>query len=160
MGTVYSVNSDGAVSVLYSFADGADASQPIAGLIDVNGVLYGTTQSGGFGDGAVYSVTTSGAETVLYRFQANGSDGFEPWAPLIAARGALYGTTIYGGSADDGTIYSISTTGNERVLHSFFQGPRGGAFPIAGLVDVNGTLYGDTTESGDDNGPGIVYAFR
>ena len=98
MGTVYSVNSDGAVSVLYSFGDGADASQPIAGLIDVNGVLYGTTQSGGFDDGAVYSVTTSGAETVLYRFQANGSDGFEPWAPLIAVRGALYGTTIYGGS--------------------------------------------------------------
>ena len=39
---------------------------------------------------------------------------------------------------------------------------RGGAFPIAGLVDANGTLYGDTTESGDDNGagPGIVFAFR
>ena len=163
VGTVYRVTPNGAESVLYSFSFSAGPAQPIAGLIDANGTLYGTTQSSGFnGDGTVYSITTSGAERVLHNFLADGSDGFQPWASLIDVDGTLYGTTIYGGTANDGTIYSISLTGHERVLHSFFKGPHGGAFPIAGLVDMSGTLFGDTTESGAGPGrvgPGIVFAF-
>ena len=48
---------------------------PMAGLINFNGTLYGTTMSGGAncsssgGCGTVFTITTSGAETVLYSFK-------------------------------------------------------------------------------------------
>lgn len=49
--------------------------------------------------------------------------------------GTLYGTTFQGGSHDEGTVYSVSTSGSERVLHSF-GGRLDGAYPLAGLLNV------------------------
>ncbi len=146
--------------VLYRFGGGSDGARPAAALIDVNGTLYGTTENGGgsgckkLGCGTVYSVTTSGAEKVLHRF-AGGSDGEYPAAALIDVNGTLYGTTEKGGSGCTeqgcGTVYSISPSGSEKVLHSF-AGPPDGAYPAASLINVNGTLYGTTTEGGISGG--------
>jgi uncharacterized repeat protein (TIGR03803 family) len=33
--------------VLYNFPDIGDGEEPMAGVVDVNGTLYGTTQGGG-----------------------------------------------------------------------------------------------------------------
>jgi uncharacterized repeat protein (TIGR03803 family) len=55
-----------------------------------------------------------------------------------------------------GTVYRVSLTGAEKVLHSF-AGGSDGADPKAGLTDVNGTLYG-TTVSGGASGVGAVYS--
>lgn len=45
--------------VLYSFQGKPDGGAPTAGLIDVNGTLYGTTDyAGAYGDGAVFALTT------------------------------------------------------------------------------------------------------
>ncbi len=156
-GTVYSVTMSGKEKVLYSFQgfDGAsDGWLPLSGLIDVNGTLYGTTVSGGqsgctSGCGIVYSVTTNGTETVLYRF-TGGSDGGNPAASLLEVNGALYGTTAHGGSADYGTVFSMSTSGGEQVLHSF--GGSDGAYPHADLIEVNGTKYGTTHDGGFKSG--------
>ena len=122
-GTVYRVGANGEEKVLHRFADGSDGATPMAGLIDVNGVLYGTTAEGGAGGscflaggncGTVYSITTAGAETVLYRF-AGGTDGFAPAASLTNVNGTLYGTTYFGGDKDEcchvygfGTVFSLS----------------------------------------------------
>jgi hypothetical protein len=38
----------------------------------------------------------------------------------------------------------MSLSGSEKVLHSFGYGSDG-ATPLAGLIDVNGTLYGTTS---------------
>ena len=90
--------------VLYRFAGGSDGAQPVAALIDVNGILYGTTENGGgsgckkLGCGTVYSITTSGAEKVLHSF-AGGSDGAYPAAALVDVNGTLYGTTENGGGS-------------------------------------------------------------
>jgi uncharacterized repeat protein (TIGR03803 family) len=60
-------------------------------------------------------------------------------------RGKLYGTTSLGGAYGKGTVFSMSLTGsNEKVLHSFGHGSDG-ATPLAGLIDVKGTLYGTTS---------------
>ena len=48
------------------------------------------------------------------------------------------------------------TGSKEKVLHSFGYGSDG-ATPQAGLIDVNGTLYG-TTSAGGANGNGTVFA--
>ena len=50
----------------------------------------------GGGCGVIYSISTSGVETILHRF-AGGSDGANPVANLINVTGTLYGTTPNGG---------------------------------------------------------------
>ena len=156
-GTVYSITTSGAEQVLHSFCANSDGCVPSGGLIGFNGTLYGTTPQGGgngcsgTGCGTVYSVSASGSEKVLYRF-AGGSDGQSPGGSLVNVNGTLYGTTTRGGGTgcDDygcGTAYSLTTTGTEQVMHSF-AGGRDGALPQAGLIDVNGTLYGTTVSGG------------
>jgi uncharacterized repeat protein (TIGR03803 family) len=161
-GTVYSVTTTGKEKVLYSFAGGSDGANPLASLKEVKGVLYGTTENGGGsgcfsrGCGTVFSITTTGTEKVLHRFGV-GSDGANPVAGLIDVKGTLYGTTENGGSTrcgnGCGTMYSISTSGTEKVLHAFDKET---AFPAASLIDVNGTLYG-TTASGVNRDAGTVF---
>jgi uncharacterized repeat protein (TIGR03803 family) len=107
------------------------------------------------GCGTVFSVTKGGSEKVLHRFSFGSGDGALPSAGLIDVNGTLYGTTEEGGTYGAGTVFSISTSGAENVLHSF-GGALAGGFPGAGLVDV-GTLYG-TTESGGTSGKGTVFA--
>lgn len=125
-------------------------AHPAARLLDVNDVLYGTTLGGGAGKGTVYSISASGEEKILYRFRG-GSDGLFPRSGLIDMNGVLYGTTPDGGSSKCsggcGTVYSISTSGTEKVLYAF-KGRSDGASPYNGVIAVNGTLYGTTTFGG------------
>jgi uncharacterized repeat protein (TIGR03803 family) len=165
-GTVFSITRSGKESVLHSFVGGAgDGFDPRSGLVNVNGALYGTTQFGGahtcggpsISCGAVFSITTSGKETVVHSF--SGTDGEAPTAGLIDVDGMLYGTTDNGGSggcggSGCGTVFSMTTSGKESVIHSFSGGD--GAQPWAGLIDVNGTLYG-TTVTGGSAGSGCAY---
>ena len=137
-------------------SDGIFAGLPIAGLIDVNGTLYGTTYGRASTDGTVYSMSLTGAAKMLYDFHARNHDGRRPWAGLLDVNGTLYGTTYYGGTSDAGAVYGITTSGVEKVLYSF-KGGSDGANPIAGLIDVNGALYG-TTYGGGGSGKGTVYS--
>ena len=93
---------------------------------------------------------------MLYSFKG-GSDGAGP-SGLIDVNGKLYGTTGYGGTPGTyGTVFSISTTGYaETVLHRFGVS-KDGQHPGAGLLNVNGTLYG-TTSDGGLYGKGTVFA--
>ena len=72
-----------------------------------------------------------------------------------------YGTTYYGGAYAPGCIFSIRITRGghvtEELLHSF-SGPDGD-YPIAGLIDVKGVLYGTTVSGGEGpNGRGLSLA--
>jgi uncharacterized repeat protein (TIGR03803 family) len=171
-GSVFEVNpANGSESVVYSFKyGGKDGAYPYAGLLNVKGTLYGTTIGGGGnacsgdngrGCGTVFSVTTSGTERVLYSFKG-GSDGSNPFGGLVKVKGMLYGTTEDGGgsgcnSYGCGTVFEVSTTGQGyRVLHSF-TGGSDGQNPLAGLVNVNGTVYG-TTLGGGVTGYGTVFS--
>jgi uncharacterized repeat protein (TIGR03803 family) len=148
-GTVFSLTTGGSESVLYRFGSEPDGHDPVDALIAVNGLLYGTTYSGGSGSGIVFSVSTSGTETVLHVFGGGSSDGTEPMASLADLKGTLYGTTYEGGTAGYGTVFSITTSGTETVLHSFGENyANDGAYPTAGLLAVKGTLYGTTYNGG------------
>jgi uncharacterized repeat protein (TIGR03803 family) len=148
--------------VLYSFGGSGDAANPYAGLVDVKGMLYGTTFDGGAnGDGTVFSITRSGTETVLYSFKGGPGDGEYPFASLINVKGTLYGTTSEGGAycgstGGCGTVFSITPSGTETVLHSF-GGSGDGNGPLAGLINVKGKLYGTTNEGGANN-DGTVFS--
>jgi uncharacterized repeat protein (TIGR03803 family) len=163
-GTVFSVTTAGKEKVLYSFGVPPDGNGPRASLIDAGGTLYGTTENGGsytcvsdsqyFGCGTVFSVTTSGSETVVHHFAGGENDGVEPQAPLIAVKGTLYGTTYAGGASHGGTVFSITTGGTEKMLHGFSGHADG---PTAGVIDAKGTLYG-TTSGGGSHHDGTVFS--
>jgi uncharacterized repeat protein (TIGR03803 family) len=99
-------------------------------------------------------------ETVLYSF-TNSPDGANPRyvAPVLDAKGNLYGTTNYGGAYGDGTVFEMTTSGTETILHSFENNDIDGIHPYAGLVlDKTGNLYGTTVEGGGSSGAaGIVF---
>lgn len=150
--------------VIHDFGHGLDGIDPAAGLIDVNGTLYGTTSAGGAkegcaenGCGTVYSIDSSGVEKVVYRFRGGTYDGAAPQASLLEYNGTLYGTTSKGGSYNKGTVFSVSSSGAEKVLHSFGSGSDGAA-PVAALVNLHGTLYGTTYNGGGSCNCGTVYS--
>ncbi len=149
-GTVFSITPSGKETVLHSFGSkSGDGEYPYAGLINVNGTLYGTTYYGGAkGDGTVFSITPSGKETVLHSFGSKSGDGEYPYAGLINVNGTLYGTTYYGGAKGDGSVFSITPSGKETVLHSFGSKSGDGEYPYAGLINVKGTIYGTTYSGG------------
>jgi uncharacterized repeat protein (TIGR03803 family) len=167
-GVVFKLAPDGTLSVLHAFSGKMDGRQPQANLIvDSAGNLTGTTAFGGTRDaGTVFRITPGGKETVLYAFQA-GSDGAGPYGPLVAdAAGNLYGTTYYGGdpacSSGCGTVFKIAADGTETVLHAF-TGGHGGEGSSAGLVLLNGYLYGTTQFGGIHgcaNGCGTVFRLK
>lgn len=178
-GTVFKISPSGAEGVLHAFGNGSDGAYPLAALLDLNGVLYGTTYGGGSSKfsvegaptgGTVFSIETGGNERVLHSFPDRDGDGISPGnyntstGPLVYANGVLYGVTatsrlnqVYG----SGTVFEITTRGAERVLYHFKNSPALDAYIPIDLIDVNGVGYGtslfDTSTAG--GGGGTVYEF-
>ncbi len=160
-GTVFSLTTSGSEAVLYKFHR-PSGDFPLA-LINVNGTLYGMAGYGGggckkiAGCGTVFALTRSGKRTVLHEFNKRTGDGATPSSSLLNVDGTLYGTTDNGGSNDNGTVFAITTSGAETVLYKFAGGPEDGSTPSGALINVNGTLYGATSDGGA-GGEGTVFS--
>lgn len=153
-GTVFSITTAGTFTTLYSFKGGkADGSDPVAGLTNVRGTLYGATDYGGLtacrphGCGTAYAISTSGHENVRYFFGSKTDDGTNPLAPLVYLGGKLYGTTTLGGS-NNGTIFRMTANGKETVLYKFKNKSDGSCAATCYLVDAGGVLYGTAFDGG------------
>ncbi len=163
-GTVFSLSPTGTYTTLYAFKGGTDGMQPQYDLTAINGVIFGTTTSGGAACncGTVFSITPQGAENIVYAFQG-GSDGAAPNG-LTTDGTLLYGTTSEGGGtgcgSGCGTAYSLSPAGAETLLH-VFANPAKGIVPAGRLLFVGHELYGTTLHSGPgpcgDGGCGTVF---
>ena len=156
-GTVFSITPSGTENVIHSFKGGTDAEQPMTPLVAVNGELFGTANGGGGqsgGGGTIFVVTPSGSEKVLYRFVGGNTDGLYPSSGLTNFHGKLYGVTVGGGKSGAGTVFVVSQTGSEKMLHAF-GGVGHGASPYGGLAVVGNALYGTTREGG--TGYGTVF---
>jgi uncharacterized repeat protein (TIGR03803 family) len=153
-GVVFKVDPSGAETVLHAFSGPTDGWNPTARLIiDPFGNLYGTTQfGGGYGYGTVFKIDTANNYTILHSFQ-RGSDGANPNASLVQDTSEnLYGTTRYGGRGCSGqgcgTVFEISASGQETILHRFADGADG-ASPLGGVtLDSSGNIYGTTWAGG------------
>lgn len=169
-GVVFSIRS-AEERVIYRFKGGPDGANPIAGLYEYGGNLYGTTQYGGrstpfcaTGCGTVFKISTTGVKKTLHAFHYSPSsrDGAYPAAGLVALHGKLYGTTMGGGRYSDGTVFEVDpSSGAERVVHAFAccGTITDGQFPLAGLIAVKGMLFG-TTRDGGVSGKGTVFEVR
>ena len=161
-GTAFKLTRSGTETILHSFdVNGTDGAYPVASLVMYKGNLYGTTVEGGTYniDGTVFELkhTTNGwTETILHSFGASG-DGSQPYCALtLDTTGNLYGTTNVGGAYSYGTVFKLTPSGTETILHNFDLNGRDGANPIAGVVMYSGNLYG-TTEYGGAYGYGTVF---
>ncbi len=164
-GTVYTVSPSGEEKTLYSFTGGEDGATPSAALtMGEDGRLYSTTHNGGIDEaGVVFALDRRGEESVVHFF-LDGDDGANTLAGLVRdPAGNLYGTTVAGGGFNPkclgafgcGTIYEITTSGEEIVLYRF-QGLNDGKWPNGGLVrDEQGNLYG--TSGGGVGNSGTVF---
>jgi uncharacterized repeat protein (TIGR03803 family) len=158
-GAVFELTPAHQETVLASLTIADGGGYPEDALIrDAQGNLYGTASgyNGGYGNGAVFEVTTTGNVIVLYEF-SGGADGLCPYGGLVRdAAGNLYGTTYRGGASGEGTVFEVAANGTETVLHSF-TGTPDGSLPAAGLLrDKKGNLYGTTT-GGGSQGYGTVF---
>jgi len=157
-GTVWRLNKNRSLTVLYSFAGGTtDGCYPLGiPIMDTKGNLYGTAEEcGSHNVGIIWEVNQEGTETILHNFAGTGrgsNDGGFPTSGVIMDRdGNLYGTTPYGGTDNLGTVYRLNASGTLTLLHSFAGYPTDGDYPMGGLNrDVNGNFYGTTSEGGSE----------
>ena len=118
-GTVFALKPRGSKyseNILYNFTGNGQGSEPAAPVLDVSGVLYGTTSDGGVNPpcgnqcGTIFELkpTRSGyAHSVLYHM--TGPGGWFPHAGVILYNGALYGTTYESGrSFGGGVVYKLT----------------------------------------------------
>src|SRR5271170_4744353 len=146
-----------------------DGTGPLADLVSSGSVLYGTADDGGTnGLGTIFAINTDGTDfTVLHYFDFP-TNGEGASAAMVLSGNMLYGTTRAGGTNGLGTVFSISTSGQEYVLLHQFGSRLGtdpatmlntnsaGAFPETVLVLSNNTLYG-ATEQGGSGGNGTLF---
>ena len=168
-GSVFRLDTAGALHLLHKFTGGSDGGKPIGPLVqDADGNLYGVAQSGGdlscldpdpqfsnLGCGTVFKLSPALVFTVLHRFHG-GLNGSIPQGGLVLdGTGNLYGTTFRGGTNEHGTVFQISKDGTYSVLHRFRKAE--GVNPNGGLVlDEAGNLFG-TAQLGGALNLGTVF---
>ena len=157
-GTAFSIALSGKEEIVYSLGAATDGIDPtLSTITPLNGLLYGTTQSGGtHGQGVVFVIGPSGSGRTLYNFGDSADDGSAPLSGVVAYRGALYGTTNRGGSQGMGTIFRVTAGGKETVEFSFSGG--NGQAPWARLLLEGSNLYGTTLVGGRDSN-GTAFRF-
>ena len=150
----------GSYQSLYDFTAWQDGRSPQSSLIDVNGVLYGTTFYGGENDlGTVFSFDpASGTETVLHQFNPD-TDGSRLASGVVEYGGLLYGAATEGGVRRHGTAFSVNPTTNAFAVLYSFGGKANGDAP-GSLVQAGSKLYGTTSKGPGKSGYGTVFSLN
>ena len=120
----------------------------------------------------VFAGAAAQAQTTVLHTFTNGADGGEPVAGLTMDRaGNFYGTASTGGNTSGdcaignphgcGTVFKLSRRGSGWVLDPIytFSGPDGRNPQARVILGPDGTLYGTTTNGGDDD-EGVVFNLR
>ncbi|WP_109831016.1 choice-of-anchor tandem repeat GloVer-containing protein [Reichenbachiella versicolor] len=127
---------------------GKDGEDPSGALIEgSDGLLYGTTFSGGNSDnGVIFSLKISdGTYTKLH--DLNETDGSNPTGALtLATDGNLYGAAYAGGENGDGVLFKYDLSSEIFTAIHHFERYVNGKTPIGSLIErANGKLYGLTS---------------
>jgi uncharacterized repeat protein (TIGR03803 family) len=157
-GTLFKVTPSGTATIVnsigYFVVSGA--------TLGTDGNFYGANLDGGPGGdcgfagcGQVYKVTPSGVLTLLYNFTGY-ADGADPYsAPIEGTDGKFYGTTFYSNGTTNSTVYSVTSSGTFKTLHTFTAAE--GQSVTAGLVQgTDGNFYG-VASSGGANDWGTIF---
>ncbi len=166
-GTLFKITPAGVLTVLHSFcaqANCADGSSSDSAPIQAsNGNFYGATQGGGVDEvGVIYEMSPTGAYKVIQNFCYGALYGCPmgsvPTRPVQDANGNFFGTTTFGGSYNSGTVFEITSAGQDIVLHKFELS--GSIDPSAPMIIANdGNLYGVAVNNSfnDNNSYGSLF---
>ena len=141
---------------VYDFKGSPDGANQSGQLVALKNAFYGVTTTGGKGNcypdgcGTVFEVTVDGKEKVLHRFDPRRKDGVLLYSGLVSVGGLLYGTTVSGGKSGDdgGTVFKMTTSGTETILHYFGLYDKNGTFPDGSVTPIGNVLYGTTSYGG------------
>jgi uncharacterized repeat protein (TIGR03803 family) len=79
-GVIFRITTSGAMTPLYSFTDGQDGADPLAGVIEANNAnLYGTSPGGGTGNGTVFELTAPSLAPPTINILLNGRQSILSW---------------------------------------------------------------------------------
>jgi uncharacterized repeat protein (TIGR03803 family) len=106
-------------------------------------------------DVPVAAAAAKGGSLKLLHVFANTPDGAYPSSGFSELNGTLYGVTDNGGKYGYGTVYSLTVTGKEKILHSC-DPYEDGYSPEAAPIAYKGVLYG--TVAVGPNAYGTVYS--
>lgn len=171
-GLLASVNPDGSdYKHIYVFGYESEGVAPVGiprVAANVNSSQYGnafgvTGSSGLYGDGNLFSYKTAFTNqrpSILHNFNPD-ADGYSPAgrsSPLLGSDGFIYGVLGYGGpvTGNSGTAYRINPddTSSFTIIKTFGNygsSPTGCTIPGVIMEAADGYLYGNTTQSGDNN---------
>ena len=141
LGTIFSMTSEGVVTILYSFNGASDGRHPRAGLVaGADGNFYGRAEFFQPG-GTIFRITPKGTFngfSVLHAFSVE-----FPYSLLLGSDGNLYGLTIrFMGNLPIIGFFRITPTGAFTALRGFFYDDG----LVSGLVQApDGNLYGRTS---------------
>jgi len=131
-------------TTLHSFQQGStDACEPEDNIVQGrDGNLYGVGVSCGTnGTGAVYKISTTGAETIVFSFPSTWSSCFS--GLTIGSDGNFYGT-CFTSPGGNGGIFKLTPTGVFTDLHDF-NAVNGDTEPVYGPIQAtDGNFYGVT----------------
>ena len=137
---------------------------PTGGVVQLGGVLYGTTQSDGktpggkLTSGTVYRANPLTGETSsVAAFDSSAGNGVIPQAGLTIIGPYLYGTNSAGGAggSTDGTLFRVDPIFGLVNTIYFFHGE----WPHGRLIPWGAYFYG-TTRQGGWSGLGEVFRFN
>jgi len=177
-GTVFKIDPSGNETVLHSFSGPPDGIWPQGALLlGANGNLYGTTEFGGNADiyceyvfyagcGTVYTIDSTGSESVLYRFTGQADGGMPTSSLVLDAANNLFGTATLGGFFPNpyigecpfgcGVVFELDSLGNQVLLHTFTGIPDGELIDADPIRDSSGNFYG-TAQFGGNHVSGTVF---
>ena len=167
-GTIFSVTKDGVLTTLHHFnyasgGPGSEGEIPRTNLVLApDGKMYGTTLTGGTNNrGTVFSITTAGVYATVFTFGGDNDYALYPNGLILGRDGKLYGTSEAGGTNGQGTVFSITTAGEYRTVHSFVYNDDGhaGVIPKARLAQASdGRFYGTTFGGGVEIYDGTAFS--
>jgi hypothetical protein len=160
---------------------------PTGAMVNLGGVLFGTTTTGGSPGGTVYQLSppqTSGAGWQLQTLHTflGGDDGLNPTGGLVFTNGVFYGSTSDANTngfglpsnpasqSGNGTLFMVTETKpnvfwQETSVYDFLGPPADGSLPLAALTPAPSgsnaqqtVLYGTTWQGGTSNNGTVFQA--
>jgi len=138
-------------------AVGEDPLAPL--LVTPSGSVYGSfSDAGENGPGALFRLSANGERSA---FILVSGEGDKPVGPLVLGHDVVYGAANGSGSDDRGTIFQITGSRQESVLHTFClqQGCPDGVSPQGLTKDGAGVLFGTANGGGSSNN-GVIFALK
>jgi uncharacterized repeat protein (TIGR03803 family) len=143
------------------FTAASIGGNPLAGLVEAGGLLYGTVPFGGpANNGTLFQYNPTSAVLIKKIDFSNSTFGSNPQSGMVLApNGYLYGMTYGGGAFSQGVLFEFDPAGLSYIKRVDFSAPINGSYPNGTLtVAADGKLYGMTTYGGQ-NGSGVLYEY-